>query len=291
MIKRLIAVMLCCVMVLLCGCSRLGKFKRISFDAEILSGDLKCITDDTIVTYSANESFPSKLPIYYITERTISENDVQKMKENLGITKYHRSILEGNELIFRLVPYGDDGRSVYETFTEADLERMAWESLSKIPFANGEYTYAGVTGSTERSQGGSVYKTIEVPVSFYRCIGDISVVGNEKLNLTFDATGLVEVYAVMFDYTQIGMMDVVPLEEAKNKIKTPDWSSLNETSGKVKTLETDRVQMYLINQHSKGCQILQPIYTFYGTAKTEAGGQTSFKSRVIAIPETMTYEE
>ena len=107
----------------------------------------------------------------------------------------------------------------------------------------------------------------------------------------FDGSGLVEIIIRMYDFEKTGTMDMVALADAETRIKTPDDLSIDDAVGTVDTLRVDRVKLLLVNQYSRGCTILQPVYNFIGTATSENGDQAEFKSKVIAIPEAMTYEE
>ena len=90
-------------------------------------------------------------------------------------------------------------------------------------------------------------------------------------------------------------MDLVALEDAEARLKSPDdldVGTLGEQPyKKVDILQVDRIAIRLINQYAKGCTILQPIYFFAGTATLEDNSTSEFSSKVIAIPEEMTYEE
>lgn len=267
------------------------KYMRISFKSETLGEEVKEITADTAVIYMANETFQPQMPIYEISKHAISEQEFRQMEKELGITDWDFSDFDGYEVHCRVASYGERGDFDTLNMTDEELEELARETFSKIPFLEGEYAYAGQTGylSLWSTATGEVIE--EVTVSFYRCIDGISVVGNEKCNLTFDGNGLVGIYIAMYDYAEIGTMDMVSLNAARERIKTPDYFSLEESGSVARELQVDRVQLSWVNQYFRGCTILQPIYTFYGTATLESGNQTEFKSRIIAIPEEMTYEE
>ena len=86
-------------------------------------------------------------------------------------------------------------------------------------------------------------------------------------------------------------MTLVPMEEAEARIKTPDSFTIEANFGKANTLQVDNVNLRLVNQYSSGCTILQPIYSFIGTATFDDNSQAEFISRIIAIPESYTYEK
>ena len=293
--KQIVSVMLCCVVLLLCGCNgRFDKYKRISFDGETLSERSEEYTNqDTVVINEVNATFPSQLPIYKIEKHKISDLEFRQMEEQLGVTDWYWNDFDGYKVYSRIAPYNDPVRGYFYTLemTEEELEQLAWETFKQIPFMEGEYEYIGITATmTEWTMEKEEYVT-EVTVSFYRVLDGIRVVGNDRCDLTFDASGLVEMYIALFDYQKTGIMDMVTLEEAAARIKTPDSFSIDEGEGIADTLQVDRIKISLVNQFSDGCTILQPIYTFFGTATLDGGNQSEFKSRVIAIPETYTYED
>lgn len=297
--KRIITIILSGVLFLLCGCNgesavSLLKYKRISFESTTLGEGTKVISEDATISYDAKETFGTEMPIYTISKHYISEKEIEDMKDNLGISTCFWDEYDGNEILFRLAPYADPVRGAFYTLnmTDAELEKLAWETFNKIPFFDGEYEYVGITGEMEEwTLESGEYQATEVTVSFCRLIDGVRVVGNEKCNLTFDASGLVEIHIEMFDYKKSGTMRMVSLEDAREKLKAPDYFSVDSGTGVAKELQIDRVQLSLVNQHSRGCTILQPIYTFYGEAKLDDGDRSEFKSRIIAIPETITYEE
>lgn len=295
--KRICALFICCMLLLLCGCNYgsitdLLKYKRISFESEYLGEASELISEDAEIVFTAKGNFQTEMPIYSISKHAISTQEIEQMERNLGITKWHWDDFDGYEVLYRVAPYSDPGRGYFYTLamTDEELEDLAWETFNKIPFLEGEYEYVGKTGEmTEWTMESGEYLATEVTVSFYRCIDGTRVVGNERCNLTFDASGVVEIHVAIYDYEKTGAMEMVSLEDARERIRTPDYFSLDQ--GKVNKLQVDRVQLSLVNQFSRGCTILQPIYTFYGTATKDSGNQVEFKSRIIAIPESMTYEE
>lgn len=291
--KQILSIILCCVVLLLCGCnSKSEKYKRISFVGETLSDDLaKYTNDDTVVINEVNTTFANQLPIYKIEKHEISDLEFRRMEEQLGITDWYWNESDGNKVYSRTAPYNDPVRGYFYTLemTDKELEQLAWDTFNKIPFLEGEYEYSGITATMTEwtmEEGESV---TEVTVSFSRVLDGICIVGNDRCDLTFDASGLVEMYITLFDYQKTGAMDLVPLKDATAKIKTPDYFYIDECEGIADTLQVDKIKLSLVNQLSEGCTILQPVYTFYGTATLEEGNQAEFKSRVIAIPEIYTY--
>lgn len=293
--KRTLLILLCWAL-LYCGCSTtLTKYKRISFSGETFAEEMKYVDDNTVVVNKAEETFPTQLPMYKITKHKISELEFQQMEEQLGITRWYWNDFDGYSIYNLVGPYADPERGYFYTLqmTDDELEKLAWETFHKIPFLEGEYTYLGITSDlTEYSAQEGEYVT-NVTVSFRRVLDGIRVLGNDICDFSFDASGLQEITIALFDYTKIGTIDMVTLEEAEANIKTPD-AFIMETASDIKKpaqkLEVDRVKLLFINQYSKGCTILQPIYNFVGTASLEDGTQTEFSSRIIAIPESYTYE-
>ena len=284
-------VILCCVM-LLSGCSKGNdKYRRISFETDTLEERLSFVSEDTVVNYDATGTFPTQLPIYEIGERVITDGERQRLMDNLGIpaNPYYFEH-EGNKLSIVLASYTASSKRGYFTKSETELEDMAWKAFSQIPFMEGEYEYVGFRGEQSVSIGG--VKHIErVLVSFFRLVDGVRVVGESQCDIWFDGSGLVEIHLNLFDYKKTGTMDVVPLSEAATKLNCPDDFSAEGATGVADTLKVNNVKMFLVNQYSRGCVILQPMYTFYGTAYFEDDMQKDFSSKVIAIPETMTYEE
>lgn len=290
--NRLFVVILCCSFLLFAGCT--AKYQRISFESDALDEELDShIRADTEVINVADEAFPVQLPIYEITERNISEQDIQQMLQNLGLPQepsaWKMMELDGNRISCNLVRYTDFSRGYFD-MTEDELEQLAWDVFNKIPFIVGDYEYLGITGkmTVNDSKGDHISR---VGVSFSRIVGGIRALGEDDCTFYFDGSGLVEIHITLFDYEKIGTMDLVTLEDAAARIKTPDDFNIDAESGVVQTLQVDRIKLLLVNQYSEGCTILQPIYNFIGTATLQNGTQAEFSSKVIAIPESYTYEK
>lgn len=301
--KRLLAMLLCCSAVFLLGCKQDKintpsgtKYQRICFENQTLGEDLALITEDTAVRNDTTQSFPAQLPIYKIKEHTISEEEFHLMEDNLGITEWYWDGYNGREVNGLIAGYADPGRGYYYTLglTDEELIALAWETFNKIPFLEGEYECVGVSSSTEMwSDAEEKYLPASMTVSFAPLLDGIRVVGNNRCDLTFDAAGLQGIHIVVYDYEEIGTMDVIPLANASSKIKSPDAFNVDiasDGSNIIKKLQVDRTKLLLVNQYSNGCTILQPIYNFTGTATMEDGAQAEFSSKVIAIPESYTYE-
>jgi len=273
--------------------------KRISFNSSALSEKIENhITVDTTVINTVKKDFPSELPIYQITAQEITPSEFENLLGLLGLTDnpdypYDEFELNGNEIFVNLKSYTDTSRGYFD-MTDEQLEILAWELFNKIPFMEGEYEYLGIRDTMKSWTAEDGEQITRVGVSFCKQLDGIRVVDEEDCMLYFDGSGLVGIRIKLFEYTQIGTMEVVPLAQAETRINAPDAFSIETDSNDQKifsTLQVDQINMRLVNQYSKGCTILQPIYIFNGTAIFDDSLQTSFSSKVIAIPESYTYEE
>ena len=293
--KKIITLMLCFVLVLLSGCNTSPKkYKRISFKSDTMSEEFVYIHDNTVVINKAENTISQKVPIYEINERVISDNERQLLMACLGLpTNPYMFEHEGNRISISLVGVTDSSRGYFD-MTEEEAIEEAWKLFNRIPFIDGEYECIGIRESYTRSDRDGRH-TLRAGVTFCRLLDGIRVTGNDSCTLTFDGSGLVGVSITLFDYKKVGTMDLVPMEVADAKLKAPDDFDIgtlgNQPYKKVETMEVDRVGLRMINQYSRGCAILQPIYFYSGTATLEDGTQEEFSSKVIAIPEEMTYEE
>lgn len=291
--KKVLIVLLCCVILLLSGCNQ-EKYLRISFDGEYAGETtLNGIDETTPLVNNAKETFSQSLPMYKMVERNISLEEFKTMVQRLGLEddpsfEYDDIVLNGNEVKCNLVDYTDFSRGYFD-MTDEELEKLAWETFEKLPFMEGEFEYIGNSSKMTVTDKEGTHVS-RVGVSFRRLLDGVRVLGEEQCMLEFDGSGLVQIRISLFRYDEIGTMDLVTLENAASRIKTPDDFSL-DTTEKVDRLQADRVKLLWINQHSQGCTILQPIYNFVGTAFLENGEQAEFSSKVIAIPETYTYEK
>lgn len=173
--------------------------------------------------------------------------------------------------------------------TDEVVEELAWEIFRKIPFLEGEWECIGVRKSFAVTDSTGTHIT-RAGVIFCRLLDGVRVIGEEGYVLCFDGSGLVEIKIILFDYEKIGTMKMAALEDAAEKIKTPDGFMLSADTGVVETLQLDRVKLLFVNQYSDGCTILQPIYNFIGAATLTDGMQAEFQSRIIAIPKSYTHE-
>lgn len=286
-------------MLLLSGCST--KYKRISIGSDTLGEDLAMyINNNTSVMNEITANLPTQLPMYKISERSISQQEFELMLQQLGITNntsswYHLE-LEENEVNGTIAGINDPERGYFDSLnmTEEELEEMAWETLAKIPFLDGDYEYMGIK-ATQTVSSAVGERITRVGVSFRRLLGDVRVVGNDQCYLYFDGSGLVEIHLAAYNYEQIGTIDMVTLENAVAMIKTPDAFSIDadnsaQTMATADTLLVENVKLLLFNQFSNGCAILQPVYNFTGIATDINDVHAEFSSMVIAIPESYTYE-
>lgn len=286
----------CCVVVccaVLCFVP-IKKYKRISFSSDTLGENLeRYVGTNTSVINTSKQTFASTLPIWSIKERNISEKAYEEMLENLGLTDNPYFVTrEGNFLHYSLASYVDYSRGYFD-MTDEELEKLAWETFRKIPFMDGEYEYLGIQNTMKLNDKEGDHIT-RAGVSFRRLLDGVRVVGEDNCVLYFDGSGLVEILIRRYDYIKTGVMKLVPLEDAAGRIKSPDDFEIEvntEEKNIADVLQVDRVKLLLVNQESNGCTILQPLYNFIGTATLGDGTQTQFSSRIIAIPESYTYDE
>lgn len=289
--RRMIAMLMCSVMLLLCGCdSGPQKYKRISFERQVLGDSIKSIDQNAAVINNAKESFPTQVPVYEIKTRVISDQECQQMMDNLGMPSNPYDFEHsGNSLYINLAGMLSTTRGYFD-MTQEELETLAWEVFRKIPFIEGEYEYYGIRGENTISDSDGEHIT-RVLVSFYPILDGARVTGDNRCDMWFDGSGLVAIRISLFDFEKTGEMNMISLADAEPRIKTPDDLSIDDAVKEVDILQVKRVKLLLINQYSRGCTILQPVYNFIGTATSKNGEQGEFKSKVIAIPEEMTYEE
>ncbi len=293
--KKWITVLLCISLIVLSGCSQ--KYQRISFDQEVLGEELQRLSPDAEVDNQAKETFSTPIPIFQISEREITAAEVQQMMQLLEIDTESPNLtvtLDRNTLVGTLASFTDRSRG-YVTKTDAELEEMAWEIFKKLPFMEGEYECLGVRSSYTLSDSTGLH-ILRAGVVFQPLLDGMRVVGNEQCILEFDGSGFVGFSIARYTYTKIGTMDVIPLENASSRILNPDVFTVETGEGKpslgqIDTLTVERVKLLLVNQYSHGCTILQPLYNFIGTATDDKGESTEFQSRVIAIPDSYTYEK
>ena len=286
--KKYVTIILCLCLIVLSGCS--AKYKSLTFDSDTLDEALdKNLTEDTKVLYEAKESFAEKLPIYKITERKIRKNEFNDMLEALGLEEYaHCFELDGNQITGTIANYTDTSRGFFD-MSEEELEALAWETFNKIPFIEGTYEYLGMKASYTLNDSNGDHIT-RAGATFKRVLDGVSVRGNDRFYLYFDGTGLVEIVIELYNYEKIKEIDLVSFQSAKERIKTPDYLSLN-TGVEIDTLKVEKAQLLYYNQYRLDNKVLQPVYVFKGIATDVNGEKIDFSSKIKAMPEELTYTE
>ena len=297
-----IAPVVACVLAVLIVAAQITDFKvskRISFESEGLVGNYTDPVDShTQVTNNTTASMPAQLPIYKIKKKNFTQKEFEHIQQNVKVIKtfsdYEQTWeMEDNVISGDFAPFGIQGGTW--TKTEEELEKMAWETFRQIGCLEGEYVYYGIRGGGTHSSATETVQT-DVLVSFYPVLDGIRVIGNSRCNMWFNDGGLVRIVIERYEYRKIGTMKLIPLEDAESRINTPDDCSLYDADGHdmdayAESLNVEQVEVLYINQHRRGCSILQPIYNFKGTAILKRdGSQVRFSSRVIAVPEFYTYD-
>ncbi len=315
--KKTIAFFLITVVILsfLCGCgiSKVGKYRRINISGPLLSDeptDLeKTVSRSTKVEYQAKETFSDTMPIYKITPREITEEELIEFGKSLGVVgevSYSNErfvsietdisgcvlLMSGNELSYRNanIKYGD------LTASDDTLIKEAKVIFEKISILEGEYECLGVTSEQIATDGNGNKYTDSKRISFRRLLDGTRVIGNEICDMYFNQGGLYDIEIHLYEYEKIGEMQMVSLEDAKDKIKNPDAFTVGELDGKNALTSTadelivERIKLIYVNQYSSGSTIIQPVYNFIGVA-SRGDEKMEFQSKVIAIPEKYTYTE
>lgn len=267
------------------------QFQRISLESETLCDELtNYINTDTLVVSEISRNLSTELTVYEIKERIITEEEFQQLQENVltanSTSGRNTWTLEDNSIIGNFGSF----TSGTATMSEEELEVMARKTLNQIHFLEDDYVYYGICGRTTAEDSKGTHTT-RIMVTFCRVLDGVRIIGNDRCDMWFNDSGLVGIAIDLFDYEPIGTIDMITQEEAENKVKTPDAFTI-ETDGNsaANRLQVERFELLLVNQHSKGCSILQPVYVFKGTALLEDGTQAEFSSEVIAIPESYTYK-
>lgn len=288
--KKIFLIIIVCILLFLSGCNT--KYKRIDFNQQSLDGEIeRYINAETAVINTASADLPGQIPMYKIYGKEITAQDVelvqQKLKTATAVTSRKTIKHEGNQLDGW---FADFGTGIF-TMSEKELERKAWETLRSLTFLEGEYEYSGIRGRDTISKSDGEH-TSRVLVSFYRQLDGVRVVGNDRCDMWFNDWGLAEIHIVQYRYEKVGTIDMVSLDDAKQRIKTPDSFTMGNQEmlphSNVNTLQVEKIHLRLVNQASEGCTILQPIYVFSGSAALANGTKKEFTSIVIAIPESYT---
>lgn len=286
------------------------KYKRISLSAQSL-GDKDSVLNNVIsastkIEYKAKETFSNTMPIYEITPREISEEEISVLAKELDINgeiqTNEDSITiksnEGSDISIR----GNYVMCSFDILTKTEMTQSDDEIIDqakvvvdKLSLLEGDYECLGVVSEITETAGEKEY-VVAKQVSFRKKLDDVRVIGNEICDVYFNSDGLCDIRIELYNYEIIGEMEMVSLEDAIAKIKTPDAFTTNELNGtaaltrKADVLSVERVKLIYVNQYLEGCTIIQPVYNFIGIAK--AGDEAvEFQSRVIAIPEKYTYTE
>ncbi len=211
--KKSIAVILCLSLLALSGCKP-QQYKRIAFNAEgeWVGIEFPDIDENAEVVIAAEKVSLTQVPIYEISERPITDEEVQIMQQQLGISDTLIEV-DGNEINKLLGP-----RDGSFTMTDEELEKIAWETFEKLPFMDGTFEYLGITGRSERSDSEGTRVT-SVLVTFRRTLGGIRVLGDEICWLGFNDDGLTDIYVRLYKYKEIGTMDVLSIDTVSESIK------------------------------------------------------------------------
>lgn len=283
---RVIAV-ICLAALLLTGCAT--KYPRITLSSFSLGEQsYGTLSTQTAVINQAEASIPAQIPIYCISKQIITHAQVTSMLISLNLPSNPYSMeLDGNLFDYALVSFMDNSRGYY-TMSDEEAIEQAWQILRKIPFLEGEYCCTGVRETFVEidSEGEHVECA---GVGFSRVLDGMPVSGEDSIVISFDGGGLMGIKMKLYHYEKSGMMDIMPITEAAQRIQTPDAFSADRKTGKIETLRAEKVKLWLKNQMSDGCTILQPYYVYSGTAEFTDGETCSFSSKIIAVTDRYTY--
>lgn len=296
--KKLLLILLACSVLTITGCSSdIPEFKRISYNRQSLNKMTAEYFDDaTRVNYLSEmdfDQFPSQLPVYKISKSKISKDDYLQLLDHLGLGEQEKAFSLNENIISGDLVEIPDHRG-YVLKSENEIQTAAMQTFQNTSYYDEEYKCVGIT-STDRFGDKDGEHIVRVGVSFLRKKDGIQIIGNDSFELYFDGSGLEGVYIESYDYTSTGTMELIPVEEAAGRIKSPDSFNIDETGlgkemQKIDTLEVQKVNLYWVNQYSKGCDVLQPVYCFSGIATDINGTKAPFDSIVIAVPESYTQE-
>lgn len=305
-----------CILIHLVGCGSEytgEKYKRISLSSETL-GDSNTVLEQNVslfadVEYNAKETFSETMPVYRITPRILSDEELVELgkafstdgkteslqQENLAYVASDNS-MRINRIDNRVSFLFYNQKSEPMTQNDEEVIAQAKEVFKKIMILEGEYECLGVVSEQIAIGANDVEEIVTKRVSFRRLIDGTRIIGNDVCDLYLCSSGISGIELQLYEYNADGEMEMMSLDEAKDKINDPDAFSITPTetklvlTGKADTLRVERVKLLYVNQFSDGCTILQPVYNFMGTAISEHDS-IGFSSRVIAIPEKYTYTE
>jgi hypothetical protein len=286
------------------------KYKRIKISGGTLDSEdsalNKTVSKATKVEYNAKEAFATTVPIYEINRRIVTDDELLQFAEIMGVNgelkKYGaKTYMDTDTHVLNVIDnslyyHRNDYAKNEMTKSDEDLIREAKAIAEKLTILKGEYECVGVvsTQRLEDSEKGDI--VVSKRIAFRKLIDGNRIIGNEICDFYFCSDGLYSISLELYDYSAVGEMELIPLNKAKEKIKTPDAFSITSDNGndalseKADTLCVERVKLLYVNQYTQGCTIIQPVYNFIGTAAT-ANESVSFSSRIIAVPEKYTYVE
>ena len=283
------AVVLTCVFVLsallFTSCQR---FKKICFSTESLGEVLDAhITENTSVIGSYELSVPKTVPMYSVSKRALADDEydllLAAMNLKEGDSENNIDRRDNGLLAFRRFNTNTPDYS----FTDEETLRTAKEIFGTLPVVTGEYECTGINEYVIHTDSKGVEHIQQVGVSFRKLIDGIRVVGNDIVYLYFDNRGIAGIHLELFDYKRIdGAINLTSVDSAYARVKSPDSFDLkeeNETIGIIDTLNVEKARLLMVNQYSNGCTVLQPVYSFSGTATDVEGKTSSFTSVVIAF--------
>lgn len=290
------------------------QYKRIDLSAEALGDADETINFFTKIESNVTDTFATTMPIYEITPRTITDEDVLQFSDHFNVTGteliWHTSsaVWFGDQRVFRdngnELKYDNHANNSYDPMTQSDEEIVAQaiEIFEDLPLIEGEYECLGVL-STQTQQDcikdgddyivGEKY-IVSKRVVFRKKIDGIRILGDEFCSMYFNSKGLYTLRMEFYDYTKVGEIPMLSLDDAIDKIKDADAFSVETDgttfSGIADKLNVERVKLLYVNQYSNGCTILQPVFNLMGTAENDTG-KAEFSAKIIAIPKKYTYED
>ena len=283
-------IILCAVVSLFPGCSIQYDDLRLSNDEQLGERLSQYIDNDTQVTNLIDKSMPAELPMYRIHKRVITDKEYDDILMVLGISKPLSAKQwvnrKDNRLHIQLIDVITATRAFFGMSPE-ELESNARGVFSKLSVMEGTYEYVGQRASYRRidNQGEHI---LSAGAAFCPIIDGIRVVGNGTFWFYFDGEGIVELIIELYDYEEIGTMKLIPLQDAIERITTPDDFSVDSDGesnmmGIIDTMQVNQIELRYVNQFSKGKKALIPVYCFIGIAIDKEGVQSKFTSIVNAF--------
>ncbi len=281
-------------------------FKRIDLSAEVLGDADETINFFTKIKSNVIDTFATTIPIYEITPRTITDEEFYQFADYFGMqgeaTEYddtlHLSEKEQTVLLreeSNRLSYWTSYDEKPITKTDDELIEQAKEIFHSLPIIDGEYECLGVLSEQTVEHGLSGTKmTVVKRIGFRKLIDGTRIIGNDRCDLYFSEDGLTDIELELYNYTKVGEIPMLSLDDAIDKIKKADAFSVDTDgttfSGIADKLTVERVKLLYVNQYSSGCTILQPVFNLMGTAENDTG-KAEFSAKIIAIPKKYTYED